>query len=111
VQHTNRVCEATLVLFETDALADKGKQCPHGGLIVRMGHDDGVPSGVAADGKLQSEEVESEKVVCLAPTDVLINGGSSSCSAMGTRTQGTSWLAMALFALSAVHFRRRRRAR
>src|SRR5690606_13044102 len=78
VQHTNRLCEATLVLFETETLADKGKECPHGGVLVKMGHDDGQPAGVAGDGTLQSSEVESTKAVCLAPTDVLIKGGSSS---------------------------------
>lgn len=110
VQHTNRLCEATLVLFETETLADKSKECPHGGVLVKMGHDDGQPAGVAGDGTLQSSEVESTKAVCLAPTDVLIKGGSSSCSAAGTRGQGPGWLFMALLTLGAVHLGRRRRA-
>ncbi len=41
-----------------------GPACDAGGVRILAGLDDGHPGGIAADGILQSEEIDSEEVVC-----------------------------------------------
>jgi MYXO-CTERM domain-containing protein len=100
------VCGVAAALVDTQSIAEGDKTCPHGGVLVKLGKDDGMPGGKAGDGVLQSEEVESTHPVCLAASDVLINGGESSCS---TRPgQGAHNLIWALFAGLGLFVRRRR---
>lgn len=109
VQNSEAVCEAPGLVFDTKTLGENDDACPHGGLRVAMGHDDGEPDGTAGDEKLQSGEVEFEHDICLAPTDVIVNGGSADCTvAMSER--GTRSGAEAVFLLlGALWFVARRR--
>jgi MYXO-CTERM domain-containing protein len=111
VKTSETLCDAVSILINTETLSSDPKVCPHGGLRVEIGRDDGDPSGTAADGTLQSGEVDSMHDVCLAATDVLIGGGSSSCSVRAVGQSGAGQWAWALFGLLAVRARRTRRRR
>ena len=45
-----------------------GERCPTGGQRIDVGADDGEPAGVARDGSLQAEEVDSSSWVCNGST-------------------------------------------
>jgi uncharacterized protein (TIGR03382 family) len=108
VQSSEEVCAPAQSLFETEAIPDGDAACPHGGVRVLMGYDDAEPSGVAGDGRLQSGEVETTRDVCLAPTDVLLSGGSSSCSLRsGRQGPGPGWWMVGLLSGAALLRRRR----
>lgn len=103
------VCQPPQLLFETEKLLANDETCPHGGLRLTSGLDDGDPSGTPSDGKLQAEEVELNKAVCLAPVNVLIGGTNGACSAMPSQRRAGGllwWLAAGSFAIVV---RRRRR--
>jgi MYXO-CTERM domain-containing protein len=103
------VCGVAAALFDTESIAEGDAECPHGGVRVLLGKDDGTPGGTAGDGVLQSEEVENKRNVCLAASDVLINGGESSCSTRpGKGAQNLVW---AVFGAFALFVRRRRHGR
>jgi MYXO-CTERM domain-containing protein len=58
---------------------------------------------------LQFDEVEVTRDVCLQASDVLINGGSSSCS-LGAGQPGANTLPWLLAALGLLLSRRKKRA-
>lgn len=108
VQNSDVVCGVPNLLFDTESIAEGDAMCPHGGQRIRMGHDDGQPAGVGGDSTLQDGEVEVTRQVCLAASDVLINGGKSDCS-LGTSRQGPSTLLWGLVAAGLALTRRRRK--
>ena len=110
VQHSDAVCQPAALLFETETLGENSKRCEHGGLRVFSGHDDGDPDGTPGDGELQEGEIELDRDVCLAPTDVLVNGGSGECTVTTLGTRGNALQAFGLL-LAAVVFATRRRKR
>lgn len=103
------LCQPPQLLFETTTIDAEDETCPHGGLRVTSGHDDGQPEGTAGDGLLQAGEVELDKSICLAPTDVLVSGGSGSCTVTPGHRGSTGLLWSALLGLLGVSARRRRR--
>ncbi len=107
VQNASPVCGPSIVLLTTTPLKP-GDDCANGGLRVETGHDDGLPSGIAADGLLQPEEIETSHDVC--HDDVRVGGGKGDCSLApaSARSSALHWVALGLaFTL----LRRRRRAR
>jgi hypothetical protein len=107
VQSAEPICGASAVLLETRQLtADDG--CHNGGIRVSSGHDDGEPGGVAGDGQLQPEEVEDNEDLC--QDDVLVSGGSGSCSFV-SRRGGAGSAGSIVLALALLLLRRRRQRR
>jgi MYXO-CTERM domain-containing protein len=96
-------------LFETETIADADEDCPHGGLRVTSGHDDGQPDGTPGDGQLQDGEIELDRAVCLAPTDVLVSGGNGDCSVTPGKRGSTGLLWSVLLGALGMIVRRRRR--
>jgi hypothetical protein len=80
VQWSESLCDVFDSLFSTENLPEGDVTCVHGGMRVRTGRDDGVPSGSAGDGLLQLGEAEITRDVCLAGSDVLVNGASAECN-------------------------------
>lgn len=109
VQSSEVLCEPAGLLFDTATLAEDPDTCAHGGQRVRIGHDDGTPGGIAGDGELQDEEVESTRDVCLAATDVLVSGGHSSCAVAPARRGSAFVLWCGLVLAFGTALRRRRR--
>jgi hypothetical protein len=101
------VCKPAQLLFETETLTDYGKVCPHGGQLLKSGLDDGDPGGTPGDGKLQPEEVDLDKALCMAPINVRIGTGCSATSS--PRREGG--VLGSLVAVSFVMLMRRRRGR
>lgn len=103
------LCQPPQLLFETTTINVDDDTCPHGGLRVTSGHDDGQPDGTAGDGILQAGENELDKSICLAPTNVLVSGGSGSCTVTPGPTGSTAMLWSTALGVAAVVVRRRRR--
>jgi MYXO-CTERM domain-containing protein len=103
------VCKPPQLLFETETIEDHDGGCAHGGLRVTSGYDDGKPSGVAGDGKLQPGEVALDDAICLAPTDVLVSGGSGSCTVTPGQRGSTATFGWMLLGLLGITVSRRRR--
>jgi MYXO-CTERM domain-containing protein len=102
------LCQPPQLLFETKTIKENDDTCPHGGLRVTSGHDDGQPEGIAGDGILQSGENELDKSICLAPTNVLVSGGSGSCTVTPGQRGSTAMLWSTLLGLLGIVVRRRR---
>jgi hypothetical protein len=95
VQSEETLCDAVNALFDTETLAEDPDVCAHGGIRVKMGRDDGLPTGNAANNLLEAGEVEATRDVCLASTDVLVNGGSSECSmSPGGSSPASRWASL-----------------
>lgn len=109
VQASDALCQPPALLFETETLAEDSARCEHGGLRVFSGHDDGDPDGVPGDGQLQDGEIELDRDVCLAATDVLVNGGTGDCTVATVGRRGHPWQAFALLLMAAVLGARRRK--
>ncbi len=96
VDETFLLCDGAAGVAGTRTLVDiasepAGTDCAAGGLRVSGGADDGDPGGVAGDGILQPEEVETAEVLCEpasggAPTLVEVSpAGFLDCAAGGDR--------------------------
>jgi MYXO-CTERM domain-containing protein len=113
VSHSSVVCQSAPLLFDTETLAAGDSSCAQGGVRIAAGADDGAPSGTAGDGVLQSGEIDSMHPICISGAtadDVLVNGGSSSCSVQVVG-QRPSALGASLMVLGAAWLRRRRARR
>jgi MYXO-CTERM domain-containing protein len=107
VQSTSPLCGAPSVLVETRQLT-KHDGCENGGIRISSGHDDGQPEGTAGDGLLQPDEVETSQDLC--QDDVLVSGGSGSCSAAPRSSKGsTGSLGLTVLAFAFALYRRRRK--
>jgi hypothetical protein len=112
VQGQQTLCDAVNALFDTETLLEDAAVCPHGGVRIRIGRDDGQPTGIAANAVLELGEVEATRDVCLAATDVLVNGGTSECSVSpGSSSAGSTRVATLGTLLVLGTTLRRRRAR
>jgi hypothetical protein len=109
VQNSDPLCQPPALLFETETLGEDSERCAHGGLRVYSGHDDGDPDGTPGDGELQEEEIELDRDVCLAATDVLVNGGTGECTVKTVGARGNAWQALGLLLMAAVFIARRRK--
>lgn len=113
IQGRETLCDAVNALFDTETLLEDNDVCPHGGVRVKIGRDDGLPTGTAANAVLEAGEVEVTRDVCLAETEVLVNGGTSECSVStpGSAGNGTRGYAIATLIVLGAALGRRRTAR
>jgi hypothetical protein len=90
VQQRSAVCQSAAILLNTERLDAGDASCPMGGTRVLVGADDGLPSGMAANGILEPGEVDSAHAICSGAGELPEDAVSGGCGIHVVRSRGAA---------------------